>query len=91
MGKCFAHRNNFVKAIQNYKKALEINLPNEDAVNNTGNSYAAIRDYENAIIYFRKAIELNPANTRALNNLGVTLMLTGKKERGQLYCKSGAI
>ena len=72
-------------AIQNYKKALAINPTNEDAVNNTGNSYAALQDYENAIVYFRKAIELNPANAKALNNLGVTLVLTGKKEEGEQF------
>lgn len=85
LGNTYAHVQRFGDAVNYYKKALEINPKNEDAVNNTGNSYAAMQDYPNAIIYFKKAIEMNPNNAKALNNLGITLIMTGKKEDGELF------
>jgi len=44
------------QAIINFKKALEINETSYQALNNLGNAYADIKNFQEALSYFDRAI-----------------------------------
>ncbi len=67
------------------KKAVALEPANEDALNNIGNSYAAMKDYDHAIVYYKKVIELDPGNSKVLNNIGVTYTFLGNREEAEKY------
>ena len=62
----------FNKAIEFYKKAIELKPDDEKAYLNRGVSFDNISQYDKAIADYNKAIELNPDDEKAYVNRGVT-------------------
>ncbi|KAF5434593.1 Tetratricopeptide (TPR) repeat containing protein, partial [Candidatus Methanophagaceae archaeon] len=58
------------KAIEDYSKAIELDLKYADAYNNRGNAYDDLKQYKRAIGDYNKAIELNPKYAMAYYNRG---------------------
>lgn len=61
-------RNEYLQAIEAYKKALEI-YPDEVLYMNIGNAYCSMGEFETGIPYLEKSLEINPHYERAKKNL----------------------
>lgn len=78
LGRAYAAMTQYDKAIEAYKKALEVNAYDEFAYNNLGGVYEAQQKHEEAIAAYRKQIEVNPLDEFAHYSLG-RLLLRDKK------------
>lgn len=59
------------KAINNFKKAINIDSSREEAYANLANAYDDLGNFEEAISTFEKCIEINPLSPNHYFNLGV--------------------
>lgn len=85
----FIENEDYVKAIENYEKALELNPKDEKAWNNKGVALRELGKYEEAIKCYDKALELNPKDEDVWNNKGNALSALGKpKEAIKCYDKA---
>ncbi len=57
-------------AMNNFKKAIELNPEDSQAHNNLGNVYFKTDDYAAAVKEFKEAVKLDSSNAEAYNNLG---------------------
>lgn len=73
----------FSKAIQAYKKVIELDPTYFEAYNNLGITYQALGETEKASEFYRKSIEINPRYEKGYNNLGILLFLKGHIEEAQ--------
>ncbi len=62
-----------------YKKAIEADPANVNALNNLANRYSADGRFDEAIELFNKGLEVDKNNVTLLNNLGVTYIRKGDK------------
>ena len=60
------------KALNSYKKLININPENSDACNNIGNIYFQKNEFEEAEVWYQKALNINPKHLSALSNLELT-------------------
>lgn len=72
LGSAYPIKDESEKAIENYKKATEINPNLADAYVGLGTIYLDDEQVDEAIKYFKKAIEINPSYIAAYLNLGAT-------------------
>lgn len=68
------------EAMENYRKALEINPAYEDALNNLGYALAGRKEYAEAIRLYEAALRVRPNHVEVHNNLGNALSETGRIE-----------
>ena len=59
---------NYLIAIDNFKKALDLDSNFLPAKNNLANSYKAIGNFEKAEFYYKNILEIKPNYIHALNN-----------------------
>ena len=71
-------RGQFDEAINNFRKSIQINPNNCEALKNLGDALAAKGRFDEAIEHYRKALQINPNFPDALNNLGVALAAKGQ-------------
>jgi tetratricopeptide (TPR) repeat protein len=77
---------NLQEALESYKIAAKLEPGRPEVLNNLGNLYLKLADYENAAIALDKATKLNPNYEQAFNNLGICLRKQGKvKEAIKAY------
>ena len=69
-GKTYYNNGEYDKAIEIFKKAVELNPNDDDSWRWLGNSYNRNGQIEEAIKYYLKAAELNPDDSRNWYNLG---------------------
>ena len=67
----FQEKGLYQKAIESYKKSLEIDPHSICAYYNVALLYHQTHQFEDAIIHLEKVIELDPSDASAYNNLGV--------------------
>lgn len=72
IGACYKALNNDAKAIEYYKKAIELK-PNSDIAYYIGVLYSEKEDWANSKTYLKKSISLNPNNTKAKDLLGTVV------------------
>ncbi|MDM8514677.1 tetratricopeptide repeat protein, partial [Desulfobacterales bacterium HSG16] len=70
LGNTFMKLKNYEEAINQYRKAIEIDPDNTYANTMLGLAFYKQKNYEEAINQYRKAIEIDPDNTYAYNKLG---------------------
>jgi predicted O-linked N-acetylglucosamine transferase (SPINDLY family) len=80
LGNALGERGNFVEAIGEYRRAIEIDPRFYDAFLELGVALKEIGEASEAIRAFRTAIELRPKSADAWNNLGTALLLKGRHE-----------
>ena len=81
LGKLYASKKEYAKAIQSYDKAIDLAPSSPDAFFNLGFIYYGRKDYPKAEAMFLKVTELQPAYLdEAYFNLAVVQNLQGKKE-----------
>ena len=71
-GKTYYNDEEYDKAIEIFKKAVELNPNDDDSWRLLGNSYNRNGQIEEAIKYYLKAAELNPDDSRNWFNLGIS-------------------
>jgi len=74
----------YVGAIQDYNKAIELNPKDALAYNGRGLAKEGLQDYRWAIQDYNKAIELNPNIAGAYLNRGLAKIYFGQKDNGCL-------
>jgi len=74
MGRSYEKQGNLPKAIEIYKKSIEINSTKNNflAHFNMGVAYYQMKDYANAKLKFQNAYELNPQHSNSFLYLGMT-------------------
>ena len=70
-GKTYYNNGEYDKAIEIFKKAVELNPDDDESWRWLGNSYSRNGQIEEAIKYYLKAAELNPDDSRNWFNLGI--------------------
>lgn len=80
---CYQNQSNIKQAIVEFDVAIKHNPTNAYLLNNFGNLYLSILDFETAIKYLYKAIKLNPKLAAAYNNLGICLQQLGDIEQAK--------
>ena len=78
LGGCLYNEGRFEEAMQNYRKAIQINPNDFDTLFNLGTDFAAQGRFDEAIEDFHKAIQVDPHSSDALNNLGNALAARGR-------------
>lgn len=76
----FYNQKEFSKAIQAYKKVIELDRTYVEAYNNLGIVYQMIGDVERACEAYRKSTEINPRYVKGYNNLGILFLFAGRDE-----------
>ena len=71
LGYNYSDNGEYDKAIESYKKAIEINPKKDDAYYNMGISYDDNGEYDKAIESYKKAIEINPKKDKTYYNMGI--------------------
>lgn len=74
------HNGQYEKALELFKKAIELNPEFTEGYNNLGLTYTELKDEEKATEAFKKAIELDPDLSATYNNLGYAFYRMGSYE-----------
>ena len=85
-GKAYYNNEEYDKAIEIFKKAIELNPNDDDSCRWLGNSYRKNEQIEDAIKYHLKAIELNPDKPVNWSMLGSSYTENGQKEEAIKCC-----
>jgi len=75
------------RAIQEYKKGLEIEPKNINLINSLGVCYGIINEIEKAGTQFKRAIAINPTEVMVIYNIGLIHRIKKDEERAILYLK----
>jgi len=78
-------RNAFQRALQNFKKAIELNSNYALAYNGLGGASLQAGNLDGTVYCFEKAVEINPDLGNALNNLGLAYLEKSEKSKALLY------
>jgi tetratricopeptide (TPR) repeat protein len=83
---------NLPEAVEEYRKALQLDPSNVNVHNSLGVCYGMMESYDAAEAEFDTALLLKPDEVMAMYNLGVICVLTGRKELALNYfVKAAAI
>ena len=78
-------KNDKVSALENYKKAYEMDKNNIVLLNEIAYLYVDLGNYEEAEIYYKKALEIKPNDENSLKNLLQLLYLQNKRTEMEKY------
>ena len=78
-------KNDKVSALENYKKAYEIDKNNVVLLNEIAYLYVDLGNYEEAENYYKKALEVKPNDENSLKNLLQLLYLQNKRTEMEKY------
>ncbi|MGQ3887906.1 tetratricopeptide repeat protein [Legionella sp. CNM-1927-20] len=81
LGLAYAQLGNTLLAIENFKKALELDPNNPIIYNNLANSYKKNYQFNEAILNYQKAIKLAPDYAQAHNNLASIYAMQGLSQQ----------
>ncbi len=80
-GLAYSELKQYDRAIENYRKAIELNPKYAEAYSNRGLAYSELKQYDRAIEDYGKAIKLNPDLPEAYNNRGLAYYELKQYER----------
>jgi predicted AlkP superfamily phosphohydrolase/phosphomutase/Flp pilus assembly protein TadD len=83
LGQRYQERGEFLKAIESYKKAIDMRPGFYSAYNNMAVCYGKLGRLEEAEQALEKTIELKPDDFYAMNNLAVTCIKTGRMDEAR--------
>jgi len=77
---------NFLPAIDNFKKALELNPSSSDIFNELGVCYMNMGDFTKCRLNFVNALRINPDDLAVMYNLALASYKQGDKNEAVKYC-----
>lgn len=81
----------YYKALEFFKKALEINPNMVETMNNLGASFYMVGKYDEAIYWFKKAIDHKKDYSQAYGNLAYAYLQKGEIEEAEKVIQKGLI
>jgi Flp pilus assembly protein TadD len=87
LGQIYQKQGRYAEAIEEFKKALELNPNFPAALNNLGMCYGKLKQYDQAEETLRSALQLNPHDVLAMNNMAVMYMETGRFEAAREFAQ----
>jgi protein O-mannosyl-transferase len=87
LGDVYARQKDYAKAIEEFKKAIEINPNYADAYHNLGNTYQQVGQLDAAIENYQKALEFNPNLWQSYQNLAAISFDAGDSSKALEYIK----
>jgi len=78
LGNSLRGRGEYIRAVQEYQKALELKPDSAEIHYNLGLAYYEQRIFDRAIQEFKRTIEINPNHSEAHNNLGTLYFNRGE-------------
>jgi tetratricopeptide (TPR) repeat protein len=85
LGDVYGRQGNTEKAIEEFKKAIEIKPDYADAYHNLANTYHGIGRIDEAIENYQKALNFNPRLWQSYNNLGSIYFAKGNIKLAEEY------
>jgi tetratricopeptide (TPR) repeat protein len=82
LGQRYQERGEFLRAIEEYRKAIAMRPNFHSAWNNMAVCYGKLKQYDRAEEALRKTIEIKPDDFYAMNNLAVMYLETGRLDLG---------
>ena len=83
LGEAYAAEGEDDRAIEEYKKAIELNPKAERVLYNLGNVYSRKGEVSAAIDAYTRTVEINPSYAKAYNNLGSLYLNNGDYEKAK--------
>ena len=80
---------NFERAIEHYKKAIELDPSNHIFYSNMSAALYSLQKYSEAFEYAKNTVEMNPSFSKAYSRAGVALYAQGKLEEALKYYEEG--
>jgi Flp pilus assembly protein TadD len=91
-GVTFYNHKDFSKAIQAYRKVIELDPTYVEAYNNLGIIYQMMGDIDRALGAYQKSTEINPRYEKGYNNLGILLLINSRyEEASEAFQKALAV
>ncbi len=84
-------KNQYVPAIAQWKKALEMDPEDAKARYNLASCLHSAGQFDDAMAQYQKSLEINPENAKALTNLGVLLAGKGKLDEAIDHFKKALV
>jgi serine/threonine protein kinase/tetratricopeptide (TPR) repeat protein len=81
MGDVYSRMNQFDKAIEHHRQAIDIDPLDSDSYSALGWTYWTLKEWEKTADAWEKVVELPPEDADALQCLGCVLGILGQKER----------
>lgn len=85
LGCAYGEEKNYYKAIEAYKKAIQLNPENHGLHANIACAYEEINDYDNAQKHYLKALKLEPNAADFNGNYASFLLTKSKKNEAAIY------
>ena len=80
LGRILAKLQRLDKAEENYRRALELDPRNKEALKYLATSYFNQKRYQEALDLYRKLSKVEPDNAKTHNNIGTTLYYLGQSK-----------
>lgn len=81
----YLNKGQYQKAIDLYKKALNINPDSPQTWYKLGRTYIELKDYQKAIDCYRQVLKIDPGSIIVLNDLGWVYEVTGDYQKSIEY------
>jgi tetratricopeptide (TPR) repeat protein len=85
VGNCYAQQENYLKAVEYFKKAIEKFPKNKELIISIGNAYNNMNDFELAMEWFQKLAFEEIENADTLYNIGIIFYNKAKYEEAIKY------
>ena len=87
LGQRYQKQGKYEEAIEEFKKAIELNPRMTTAMNNLAICYSKLGRFQEAEKVYLKVIELHPQDAYAMNNLAVMYMESGRFDAAKRFAK----
>lgn len=90
LGDVYGRQKNYEKAVEEFKKAVEINPNYADAYHNLGNTYIEMGKIEEALESYQKAVSINPNLWQSYQNIAAIYFERGNYQKSYEMIKKAA-